>query len=113
MLGLKIELPEPRIPEVPVDYSENTIEHKTWDPAKEYAEVETEGVSDYRDKVSVKKSEILNARKKHTAFHKENNIDLQQVVEASGISKLFSKEANLKDYIKVQEILNKPKALRR
>ena len=113
ILGMKIELPEPQKYEAPRDFSEDSIATKTWDPTKEFEVKTNDGESDYEGKITEKKSEFLEARKKHSAFKKEEKVKVKDFIEVSGIDKLFSKEANLKEYIKVQEILNKPKALRR
>jgi hypothetical protein len=111
MFGMKIELPEPQEAEAPKNYSEN-VKEETWDPVKEFDEVYEKPESDYELKNTAKKSELSANSQKHRAF-KEEKIDADTLVDVLGVQKLFSKQANLKDYIKVQEILNKPKALRR
>jgi hypothetical protein len=113
MLGLKIELPEPQKSEAPPDYSEKSLKADTWDPSKEFDDRTDDGESNYQEKISAKKSQFLEDRKKHLAFKKEEKTDVREVVRSSTRNKLFAKDANLKDYIIVQEILNKPKALRR
>ena len=117
MFGLKIKLPEPQSDEAPIDYSESmTEEEETWDPAKDY-----EGVNDpirkvrieknYDLKDSEKKTELLADKEKHRAFKKDKKSET--LLYSIARQKLFSEEANLKEYIIVQEILNKPKALRK
>lgn len=110
ILGLKIDYPEPPPKEVPAFKPEKA--NDTWDPAADYEEINEDGVSDYKDKVSVKKTEFVQSKKKHKAFKKvkpvKKNIDKPTVAD-----RLFAQQKNLKDYIIIQEILNKPKALRK
>jgi len=113
MFGLKVELPEPPKKEAPKIYSEETIDvTPTWDPAKEYEDTIEELQVDYKDRISARKSEFREEKKKHEAFKKERIIP-KRVKKSSKTRKLFTSQTNLKDYILVQEILNKPKALRR
>lgn len=116
MLGLKLNLPEPPQKEAPTVYSEDSYQDdSTWDPAKEYDSMEsTEGSSNYEDRISAKKSEFRQDKEKHKAFKSlETKVPLISPVKKSNFSKLFSEQNNLKDFIIIQEILNKPKALRR
>jgi hypothetical protein len=113
MFGMKIQLPEPQEVEAPPSYGEKfEDEPETWDPTKEYeqAEKKTKKI-EYESKVKAKKTELSASSEKHRAFKDE--IEPEQVLKSLGVKKLFSQQTNLKDYIKVQEILNKPKALRR
>lgn len=116
MLGLKINLPEPPKKEAPTVYSEDTYYNSsTWDPTKDYEGIDSEeGSSDYEEKILAKKSEFLQDREKHKAF-KRTEIKPQSIARAkqNKFTKLFSEQNNLKEYIIIQEILNKPKALRR
>ena len=113
MFGMKINLPEPQEVEAPPSYGEKIeSEPETWDPSQDYevAEKKVQKIG-YESKVNAKKSQLSADSEKHRAFKDE--IEPEQVVKSLGVKKLFSQQTNLKDYIKVQEILNKPKALRR
>lgn len=109
LLGFKIELPEPPKREAPVNYSES--EH-TWDPSKEYETQLEDGVSDYQSKNAEKKDQISQDRIKYKAF-KDESAKVKYVPKKITKEKILSSKSNLKDYIVIQELLNKPKALRR
>ena len=109
LLGFKIEIPEPPQREAPVNYSENL---DTWDPSKEYETQVQDGVSDFQAKNAEKKNQASQDRMKYQAFKEE-------IVKAKPVKKITKREnillshSKLKDYIIIQELLNKPKALRR
>lgn len=109
LLGFKIEIPEPPKREAPVNYSENET---TWDPTKEYETIANDGVSDYQTKNTAKKDQISHDRIKYKAF-KDEPAKVKYVPKNITKEKIFSSNSNLKDYIVIQELLNKPKALRR
>lgn len=114
MFGFKLELPEPQKTEAPYKYSEENYSD-TWNPESDFEEFSTEGKSDYAEKITEKKNELTNDKQKHRAF-KDENLQISknsQIEPQSKFSKLFAQQSNLKDYIIIQEILNKPKALRR
>ena len=112
MFGLKINLPEPQETESPQTYSEQVKATDTWDPAEEYDEVYKKPRSDYQKRSAAKKTQLTADRQKHKAFN-DKELKTETPFGALNAKILFSKKANLKDYIKIQEILNKPKALRR
>lgn len=109
LLGFKIELPEPPQKEAPIRYSEN---EKSWDPAKEYETHAEDGVSDYQKKNAEKKDQVSQERTKYKAFRSED-VKRKYVPKKTTKEKIISSQSNLKDYIVIQELLNKPKALRR
>ena len=115
MLGLKIQLPEPQQREAPKVYSEDS--HDTWDPAKEYETDShpSEKLSKYEEKIIAKKTELKQDKQKHKAFKDTESKPIKPIVKkkTSKASLLLKKQDSLKDLIVVQEILNKPKALRR
>lgn len=109
LLGFNIDIPEPPKQEAPVNYSET---ENTWDPSREYEEQVQDGVSDYQSKNAEKKDQISQERIKYKAF-KNAPTKVKSVKKNIIRQKLFSSQSNLKDYIVIQELLNKPKALRR
>lgn len=109
LLGFKIDIPEPPKKEAPISYSEDS---GTWDPTSEYESQVQDGVSDYQAKNAEKKDQIALERTKYQAF--KENVVKKSVVEKKDIKKkIISSKSNLKDFIVIQELLNKPKALRR
>ncbi len=109
LLGFKIDIPEPPKREAPVNYSENET---TWDPTKEYETKVNDGLNDYQTKNAAKKDQISHDRIKYKAF-KDEPAKTKYVPKIISRKKIISSESNLKDYIVIQELLNKPKALRR
>jgi len=117
ILGIKIEKPEPQPQEVPTFQSSPYTSsyqggNETWDPTSEYEETSEEGTSTYKEKMEAKKSEITQDKKKHKAFQ-ENKVIHKKKIHPNKFAKLFSKKSDLKKYIIIQEVLNKPKALQR
>jgi len=111
LLGLKVQLPEPQAKEAPMVYSEeDRIE--TWDPAKEFEDSAEIKNSTYKEKTIAKKIEFNQDRKRYKAFSKSVS-PTRTFKKSTTVQRLFSNPTDLKDYIIVQEILNKPKALRR
>jgi hypothetical protein len=112
ILGLKIEIPEPPQKEAPVVYSNYGESNTTWDPAKEYDDITDDGYSNYENKISQKKAEYLKDSTKHKAF-KDDVVKVKPTQKNIYKEKIFTNQSNLKNYIVIQELLNKPKALRR
>ena len=116
LLGFKIDIPEPPQREAPVNYSENYDEHSSWDPTKEFEEkvnLKTQdGESDFQTKNDAKKNQISKDRLKYQAF-KEEIVKEKPLKLKTNKEKILTSQSNLKDYIIIQELLNKPKALRR
>ncbi|PID59981.1 MAG: hypothetical protein CR986_04275 [Ignavibacteriae bacterium] len=115
LLGFKVDLPESQNKGTPIDFSEDSIKQKeSWDPAKDFAnQDDSEFISPVplKKKYSVPKVKSIRSEKvkrqvsakKDSAIRKQNKYS----------TKLFANNPNLKDYIIIQEILNKPKALRK
>lgn len=113
ILGLKIQLPEPPQKEAPKSYSEpHSYEEHSWDPAKDYDDINEDKSEDYHDRINAKKSQLEKDKDKHKAF-KDTLVLPKQTAKPTKFQKLFENQSNLKDYIVIQELLNKPKALRR
>jgi hypothetical protein len=112
ILGLKIEIPEPPKKGAPVVSSNYGESNTTWDPTKEYEDISDDGYSNYENKISQKKAEYLINSNKHKAF-KDDVVKVKPTQKNIYKEKIFSNNSNLKDYIVIQELLNKPKALRR
>lgn len=116
ILGLKVDIPEPPKREAPAIKHKNE-EVDTWDPSSEYDLESEDGVSNYQEKISEKKSQLFEAKKKHEAFKNKEvepqKEEIKKISNSTVTKKLFTGQNNLKDYIIIQEILNKPKALRR
>ncbi|MCB0743062.1 MAG: hypothetical protein KDC67_04100, partial [Ignavibacteriae bacterium] len=88
----------------------------TWNPEESYKNKTEQVVSDYQRKSdAVKDQLILDKQKYKSNFGEIKNevIREESVSERSKILKLMSEKENLKDYIIISEILNKPKALRK
>ena len=111
MLGFKIEIPEPQKKEAPPIYAENDG-YSSWDPSEEYEKVENSGLNNYQDKILAKKTDLEADKNKHKAF-KDIVKKPKKNKAAKTKEKLFADKTSLKDYILIQEILNKPKALRK
>lgn len=112
MFGLKVNIPEPYKNEAPA-YSDDVIPSpSTWDPTKEYEEIYDDGTSEYQSNISAKKDEFQQNKNKHRAFVNDSASSKKRKIEGK-INKLFTSRSDLKDYIIIQEILNKPKSLRR
>ena len=113
MLGLKIELPEPPKKEAPKSYSKDLESSgETWDPANDFRDYSEENFTRAKDK-EVYKSTLTSDNKNKSRLSKEEKKAVQSKSEPTKIQKLFADQSNLKNYILIQEILNKPKALRR
>lgn len=116
ILGMKVEIPEPQKTEVPYSYGEDEEVEHSWDPTKDY-EVKTEqkandGVSDFQAINDAKKDQASHDRNRYKAFNDE--VVIEKFVQNNNYKeKIFASQSNLKDYIIIQELLNKPKALRR
>ncbi len=116
ILGLKVEMPEPPTKEAPVILEENE-NIDTWNPSSEYDNnfeynKHDDRNLDYEESVLSKKLEFSQDRDKRKTFVDEE-ITISKTKDKTVAQKLFSDRDNLKDYIIIQEILNKPKALRR
>ncbi|MCW8850647.1 MAG: hypothetical protein OQJ81_11760 [Melioribacteraceae bacterium] len=109
LLGFKIEIPEPPQKEAPISYSE---EEESWDPAKEFETQVEDGVSDYQKLNAQKKDQASQDRTKYQAF-KKDAVNNKYIPKKVSKEKILSSKSNLKDYIVIQELLNKPKSLRR
>lgn len=116
LLGFKIEIPEPPKREAPVNYSENYDDDTSWDPTKEFEDKVNlkyqDGESDFQAKNAEKKNQASQDRIKYKAF-KEGIVKEKPFKKKTNKEKILSSHSNLKDYIVIQELLNKPKALRR
>lgn len=113
MLGLKIELPEPPVKEAPKSYPEGLERSaETWDPANDFKDYSEENLSRAKDK-EVYKSSLTSEDKNKFRLSKEEIKHVRSKAQPTKIQKLFSDQSNLKKYILIQEILNKPKALRK
>lgn len=113
LMGLKVNLPEPPQKEAPQVYSENSdSDVDTWDPTKEFEVKNDDGYSNYQQKTNAKKAEFDLDRNKYRAF-KEEIILPNKIKKPAKKLNLFTNNSNLKDYIIIQEILNKPKSYRR
>lgn len=113
LLGFKVNLPEPQKQEAPPVYSENSYNDvDTWDPTKEFEDKNDNGYSDYQEKITAKKAEFDLDRNKYKAF-KEEILLPKTIKKPTKKLNLFTNQSNLKDYIIIQEILNKPKSYRR
>ncbi len=115
LLGFKVEIPEPPKRDAPVNYSEN-YDNTSWDPTKEYEDKisvkSQDGVSDFQAINDAKKDQVSRDRLKYQAF-KEEKVVPRAIKKDTLAKKLFASQSNLKDYIIIQELLNKPKSLRR
>jgi hypothetical protein len=114
ILGFKFELPEPQKPEVPT-YSPKQIKlpkYSEHDFETEYEKINEDGVSDYYEKEIAEKTELISEKVKHQVFKSKSNFENNEKLRHK-IHTLISDKSNLNNYIIIQEILNKPKALRR
>lgn len=109
LLGFKIEIPEPPQKEAPISYSGY---EESWDPTKEFETQVEDGVSDYQKLNAEKKDQAFQDRTKYQAF-KKDAVNTKLVPQKITKEKIISSKSNLKDFIVIQELLNKPKALRR
>jgi len=113
LLGFKVNLPEPQKQEAPPVYAESSqADVDTWDPEKEFSDKNADGYNDYQEKINAKKVEFDLDRNKYKAFKEDITLPIM-IKKPVHKKNLFTKQTNLKDYIIIQEILNKPKAFRR
>lgn len=113
LLGLKVDLPEPQPREAQPSYAEE----QTWDPSKEFYEnenIDNDVKNSYRDIVKDKKAELKKGSLKHRAFKDSPSIVSPHSKRGkSKARKLIENQNSLKDLVVINEILNKPKALRK
>ena len=128
ILGFKLEIPEPPKKEAPntsydnvesydtVDsYDKANSYDSTWNPEESYKNKTAQKVSEYQRKSDAVKDQLLIDKQKYKSNFgevKDEDISKESISERSKILKLMSERENLKDYIIISEILNKPKALR-
>lgn len=119
ILGFKLELPEPQKTQVPVNYSENLpsldnkkVEYEDYDDEKGLEEINEGTEENYTEKYLAHKTQINAAKEKRQLF-KGQNISIHEQKKINRFAKLLEDKNNLKNYIIIQEILSKPKALRK
>lgn len=115
LLGIKLPEQEPQKPEVP-DYTpsnEYVAYNKLSKEDEEKYEIENaDGVSDYYNVENNEKNELESEKEKHRAFKTKTNFTDIEILK-NEIHSLIADRSNLQNYIIIQEILNKPKALRK
>lgn len=119
IFGFKLELPEPQKTQVPVNYSDDIpsldnkrVEYVDYDEEKGLEEI-NEGTEDnYTEKYLAHKSQINAAKEKRQSF-KVQNKSIHDLKSVNRFAKLMKEKNSLKNYIIIQEILSKPKALRK
>ncbi len=126
ILGFKIDIPEPPQKEAPnssyensasydnIDSYDNTDSYDTsWNPEESYGVKESEGRSDYVSINLAKKEQLSSAKEKYHSFKKEEDISISKKLKPNRIKRIIADKNNLRDYFVIQDLLNKPKALRK
>lgn len=119
ILGFKLELPESQKTEIPNYSADNlpsleskNLDYENYDSEKSLEEISTGSEANFSEKYFAHKSEITSLKEKHSSF-KDKIIIGQEKKRPNRFAKLLEEKNNLKNYIIIQEILSKPKALRR
>ncbi len=115
LLGIQLPEPEPQNTGVP-SYTQttpyNSYEKLSPEAEAEYEKENEDGVSDYYENEIDEKTELNTEKDKHKAFKTESSFAEVEKIRHE-INSMIADRSNLKNYIIIQEILNKPKALRR
>jgi hypothetical protein len=115
LFGLKLPEMEPQNTEVPNYKSTpayNSYQKLSADAEAEYERENEDGVSDYYEKETKEIFDRNSEKEKHQAFKTRTVENIEEQIN-SKIHKIFSDRSDFKNYIIIQELLNKPKALRR
>ncbi|MBK8946566.1 MAG: hypothetical protein IPM32_15020 [Ignavibacteriae bacterium] len=119
ILGFKLELPESQKSEIPNYSTDNlptlesrNLDYENYDSEKSLEEINDGNEDNYSEKYLTHKSEIKSLKEKHSSF-KDKVIIGQEKNQPNRFAKLLEEKNNLKNFIVVQEILSKPKALRK
>ena len=125
LFGFKLEIPEPQQKEAPNNSYDNSTAYdnldsydqadsydSTWSPEESYDVKNNEGRSDYASINLAKKEQLSSDKEKYQSFKKEET-SKSNLFKPNRIKSIFADKSHLKDYVVIQDVLNKPKALRK
>lgn len=117
ILGFKIEAPDDRPKQKESSYIDESVdtfaEHESWNPENEFIEQEIKKDNNFKRKSEIIKSIYESEKKQLKVFDKKDTKDFYITESTNKLQKLLLNPSNVKEYLIVSEILNKPKALRR
>ncbi len=119
ILGFKLEIPESQKTEIPNYSTDNlpsleskNLDYENYDTEKSLDEIDKGTEINYTENYLNRKSEISALKEKHSTFKEKPKVEHPKL-KSNRFTKLLDEKDNLKNFVIFNEILNKPKALRR
>ncbi|MCP5063843.1 MAG: hypothetical protein GY936_15450 [Ignavibacteriae bacterium] len=101
----------------PVVYEEEAVEdsvYQTWNAEDDFKQTKHNDDYSYKEKDQQRKSLIEESKAAYKSFETHSTLTtIKKPRPKNKLQKIFSNPSNLKEYIVVNEVLKKPKALRR